>query len=315
MKNRLLLIFLFAPLFSLAQKISGFYSGTLYNDTTKMVQQYELALSEYRGKISGYSYVTFIVHDTFYYGIRKVKADIVGDSLVVQDDKMIINNFPQAPARRVGRIITIPLNGQDSITVLNGRWRTNQTRTYFSVPGRIDLSRSQDSAHSPLIAHLQELNLIPSANAGNGDAEAVVKVKVKDDKTKIKKTGEAPPVVAAPIPYGQRKMNVMQTVEVSSDSLVLAFYDNGVVDGDTISVYLNDQPVVQSSRLTTAATKKTVSVTGVSEVRLVLVAENLGSIPPNTGLLMIHDGSHSYQINFSADLQTNAAIIIKRKAG
>jgi hypothetical protein len=310
MKNLFLFLLIIFSLSASAQRISGFYSGTLYNDTTKMTQQYELALSEYRGKISGYSYVTFVVHDTFYYGIRKIKAEIVGDSLVVEDDKMIINNFPESPARRVGRIITIPLKGQDSLVVLSGRWRTNRTRTYYSVPGSIDLRRSQDSTHSPLIAHLQELNLIPSSNTGAADN--VTKVKVKEDKTKIKTEPAAAPVIAK-IPYDQRKSNHIQTVEVASDSLVLSFYDNGVVDGDTVSVYLNGRAVIQDVRLTTAANKKTVNIAGLNELELLLVAENLGSIPPNTGLLIIRDGDKNYQVNFSADLQTNAAITIKRK--
>ena len=56
------------------QILSGIYSGSMYNDTTKMLTKYELALSEYRGKVFGYSYNTFIVNDTFYYGIRRVKG-------------------------------------------------------------------------------------------------------------------------------------------------------------------------------------------------------------------------------------------------
>ena len=44
-----------------------------------------------------------------------------------------------------------------------------------------------------------------------------------------------------------------------------------------------------------------------------LVAENLGSLPPNTGLLTIWDGEKYYQVHFSADMQTNASITIRRK--
>jgi len=114
---------------SSAQKISGFYSGRLVNDSVNgMVQTYELALSEYRGKITGYSYVTFVKSDTFYYGIRRVKARVEKDELIVEDDKFIANNFPEAPNKGVGRIITIPLNGQDSLVSLNGRWKTTQTK-------------------------------------------------------------------------------------------------------------------------------------------------------------------------------------------
>ena len=48
-------------------------------------------------------------------------------------------------------------------------------------------------------------------------------------------------------------------------------------------------------------------------IQLVMYAENLGSIPPNTGLLIVRDGSSIYEVRFSADLKTNAAIILRRK--
>ncbi|HWJ91337.1 MAG TPA: hypothetical protein VNR87_09515 [Flavisolibacter sp.] len=352
MKNLFLLFLVVSTLTAPAQKIGGFYSGTLFNDSTKMVQKYELAISEYRGKFSGYSYVTFIANDTFYYGIRKIRASVVGDSLIVEDDKMIVNNFPEPPAKGVGRVITIPLKGQDSVVVLNGRWKTNQTKKYYSVPGAIDLNRSDDSTHSPLIAHLKELNIIPSTpyqqtgdvaiappkpkeSETKRDETSIVesKVKTKDvakdpaketvtkTKTKVKAdpVNEAkkaePPVATAPavLSYDQRSNRITETVEVVADSLSLAFYDNGVVDGDSISVYLNGQNIISKARLMSSATKKSVSIAGMSEITLLLVAENLGSIPPNTGLLSIRDGVNVYQVNFSADMQTNATIVIRRK--
>jgi hypothetical protein len=46
---------------------------------------------------------------------------------------------------------------------------------------------------------------------------------------------------------------------------------------------------------------------------LIMYAENLGSIPPNTGLLVVHDGNDIYEIRFSGDLQKNSAIILRRK--
>ena len=46
---------------------------------------------------------------------------------------------------------------------------------------------------------------------------------------------------------------------------------------------------------------------------LIMYAENLGSIPPNTGLLVIHDGDDIYEIRFSGDLKKNSSIILKRK--
>ena len=74
MKNYFFLFLLLFSMEGFSQKIDGFYKGVLNNDSAnKMVQEYELAIAMYKGKITGYSYVTFIVKDTFYYGIRKSK--------------------------------------------------------------------------------------------------------------------------------------------------------------------------------------------------------------------------------------------------
>jgi len=369
MKNLIAILFLFFCFFSSAQKIGGFYKGTLYNDSTKMTQNYELALAEYRGKIMGYAYVTFIANDTFYYGIRKINAKIIGDSLIVEDDKFIANNFPESPAKHVSRTVTIPLAGQkDSLVNINGRWKTNRTKIYYSVPGSVTASRSNDSSSSALFAHLKELNLMPNENnyvntqsqttaeiktknkkndtvaktETKSSGETTVKIKedkakdkndnpvektetqspvvertmkIKEDKTKIKTEKESVINNVQPIVlrYDQRINHLQQTIDVSSDSLVLSFYDNGVVDGDSISVYMNGEPVVNKVLLKSSASKKTIYLKDNNDVQLVLVAESMGTIPPNTGLLVIHDGDKSYQINFSADFQTNASIVLRRK--
>lgn len=350
MKNLLTFILFLFCVSSSAQKISGFYSGTLYNDSTRMTQKYELALNEYRGKITGYSYVTFVSQDTFYWGIRKVKATVEGDSLVVVDDKIVANNFPEAPAKKVGRTITIPLHGQDSLVMINGSWKTNQTKKYYSVPGSIRMDRSSDSSSSPLISHLKELKIIhdpvyaaiDTRHLEKQDAETRVvkekksktkteetkqndnaivqtKVKVKEDKVKVEKETrektKSNPINNKPVvlPFNERKEKHLQNIEVTSDSLVLAFYDNGMVDGDTISVYVNNEIVISGARLKSVATKKTIGIPANTDIVILLVADNLGTLPPNTGLMTVTDGDRSYQVNFSADMQTNASVTIRRK--
>jgi hypothetical protein len=48
-------------------------------------------------------------------------------------------------------------------------------------------------------------------------------------------------------------------------------------------------------------------------ISIILYAENLGSIPPNTGLLVIREANKIYEIRFSGDLNKNAKIILIRK--
>jgi len=112
----------------------------------------------------------------------------------------------------------------------------------------------------------------------------------------------------------QRKTEAPQFVNYVSDSLVLILYDNGEVDGDTVSVLLNGQMFMEKQGLKTAAIKKTIYITpGNEELTLVLFAENLGKYPPNTGLLVVYDGEDRHQLRFSADFQKNASVVFRRK--
>lgn len=282
--------------------MSGLYSGTLVNDSSKKVQNYELALSEYRNKITGYSYTTFVINDTFYYSIKRVKGEKNNGQLIVEDTKMLANNFPEAPNKGVHQINIIPLTATDTMTELNGTWTTTKTKKYYSLTGSVDMKRDNDSAHSPLISHLAELKILPPNNSA-----IIAKENKSTGNNKTNFTS-----LPATLSYTQRQTNIIQTLAVSADSLVLSFYDNGVVDGDTISVYINNIPVLNHQLLTAHAVKKTIplTITKGSSITLLLVAENLGTIPPNTGLIMIQDGNQKHQVNFSADLQTNAAIIL-----
>ena len=138
---------------------------------------------------------------------------------------------------------------------------------------------------------------------------------VENPKPDDKKNTTIAPVTVKPsaLPYEQRASKLIQTIEVESDSLILAFYDNGVVDGDSVSVYIDGRAVAQNLRLTTSAAKRTIPVDHNVETTLLLVAENLGRLPPNTGLITIRDGENLHQVHFSADMMTNATIVIRRK--
>ena len=46
---------------------------------------------------------------------------------------------------------------------------------------------------------------------------------------------------------------------------------------------------------------------------LVLYAENLGSIPPNTALMIITDGTNRYEVRLSSDLKNNASVRFELK--
>lgn len=111
-----------------------------------------------------------------------------------------------------------------------------------------------------------------------------------------------------------RKVETIQAVHIAGDSIVLSLFDNGVVDGDTVSVLLNGRVIISKVGLLTTAYNHTLHLTPEmgDSLKIILYAENLGSIPPNTGLLVIRDGKKNHEIRFSGDLRNNSAVILLR---
>ncbi len=137
-------------------------------------------------------------------------------------------------------------------------------------------------------------------------AEVIVKTEpVKPSETKPKQP-------AAEI--NGRIIETIQRVNYTSDSLVITLYDNGEVDGDTVSVLMNGNVIMPMVGLSTKAVRKTIYTKDITDsIQIVMYAENLGSLPPNTGLLIVNDGKDRYEIRFSGDLKKNSAIVFKRK--
>ncbi len=463
MKIRLTAVFiLLLPSFILAQNIGGIWYGNLMNDSTHRKQNFELGLSEYNGKITGYTYTTFIENDTFYYSIKKIKAERKNGYLIIEDVEMTGNNFPEKIAKGVRQTTIFPLINDNDIDINNGKWNTNQTKKYYSLHGTVELKELEDEKESDLIAHLQEINIktniavkkqekktesmaeknithtqqsvrskiiasnksepkddlvysIRQETTNNSKHSAEIGAKIlleekrinseveknitqktlsvenkKQDvalnksvksspnnspaipleknivvnkptkgvdlkpqkiteqkqnipqnniaKNDVIKKTESPPIqknITSPITnssklqekittekttslpaiVSERKNQTIREVVFKKDSLILSIYDNGIVDGDTVSVFLNGKTIFSKERLKETATKKTVYITPdmPDSMLLVLFAENLGEIPPNTGLLTIRDGEDVYQVRFSADFSTNASVILRRK--
>jgi len=478
MKNlALLLSLLLSPVVFYAQKtLTGLWTGALTNDsiTIRQDQSFEMVLSQYKQKVTGYSRSTFIVNDSLYYIVKSVKGTIEGNVCEITDDDVISHNFPGKPDKGVKVTITFKMNPGDSAWYLTGDWTTNKVKKrYYSISGKADLKDEKDLTKSKIFPHLEELNLAndiafykeakekeqqtiaqqkktqqplsivkttavsqnkndivtnkktepikkeepkeiatntkpieekkitetktvatkeesgaaavtepekktpviaqslkpkpdvvsnkPVEEKKTSETKSIPASVVKSDVQKTSKPAEIKPtantpdkkqesskpiattkpgeekkqvapeekkpiiaevrvidkpmaVPAAAVLVNERATVSSQTVTFKSDSLQLALYDNGEIDGDTVSVLLNGEIILAKQGLKASAIKKTIYIEpGNNEFTLVLYAENLGKFPPNTGLLMIYDGDDRYQVRFSADLQQNAAVIFTRK--
>ncbi|MFL5740672.1 MAG: hypothetical protein ACJ75B_10675 [Flavisolibacter sp.] len=98
-------------------------------------------------------------------------------------------------------------------------------------------------------------------------------------------------------------------VLVDTGTLRLDFYDNAEVDGDSITVLVNKKIVVTHQRLTTKPITifLTIDLNNTFQ-EIEMVAENLGSIPPNTAMLIITAGSKKYQL-FLSSTESKSAMV------
>lgn len=114
--------------------------------------------------------------------------------------------------------------------------------------------------------------------------------------------------------FTERENVVAEEIEVESDSLKVDFYDNGEVDGDSISVFFNKQLMAFNRKLSTRAVHFDIVLDSAKQVNeLSMFADNLGAIPPNTALMMISDGKNRFEVRLSSNLEKNGTIRIKRK--
>lgn len=114
--------------------------------------------------------------------------------------------------------------------------------------------------------------------------------------------------------FAGRKTVLNQVLEVESDSVRLSFYDNGEIDGDSISVFVNKRPVLMHQELAAKAMNLYLRLDSTSEdTEISMFAENLGKYPPNTALMVVTDGKHRYEVFMSSSLTENSTIQLRRK--
>jgi hypothetical protein len=98
-------------------------------------------------------------------------------------------------------------------------------------------------------------------------------------------------------------------IEVDTGTIQLDFYDNGEIDDDTISVYVNKKMILSNQRLTAKASTTYIKIDLENTFQEIeMVAQNLGSIPPNTALLVVTAGTKRYNLYLTSTDQKNAMV-------
>lgn len=110
----------------------------------------------------------------------------------------------------------------------------------------------------------------------------------------------------------KRSKDLVKEITVDNDSISVTLYDNGIIDGDSITLVYNDKILTTHQLLTDKPLTFFIKVNaGNSRNELMMYAENLGSIPPNTALMVIYDGKKRYELNVSSTKKSNGVVSFK----
>lgn len=127
----------------------------------------------------------------------------------------------------------------------------------------------------------------------------------------------SPPVVKnipKPEVIQSRDNELVKNITVSEKNFKIDLYDNGEIDGDRISVYHNNELIVSNQMLTDKPISFIIHCDDNDPVHeFVMVAENLGTIPPNTSLMIITAGDKRYELFVTSTEQKNAVVRVEYK--
>ena len=187
----------------------------------------------------------------------------------------------------------LSVSGTDSI--ISGELTPDPEHKYTSPPVKILLKRPYDTT-----------SFIPK-NLGTEPLAGPLPVSKKDSLTPVL-TNHYPAQ-----PTAQRQKDLVQEIPVYSSSIDLEFYDNGIIDYDSITVYFNDSIVIPKSMLSDRPLRTNIKLDSNRTFNEIsMFANNVGLIPPNSAVLILYDGRKRHEIQMVSDLKKSATIRVKK---
>jgi hypothetical protein len=104
----------------------------------------------------------------------------------------------------------------------------------------------------------------------------------------------------------QRNQLTLSTLKVNSRYVQIKMYDNGNVDNDSVSIFYNGNLLKKHVRLTAEPVILELDLDeNTNDHEITLYAENMGSFPPNTALIVVTCGKKRYELHSSTNFNDN----------
>ena len=299
---------------------------------------YVLELQTHGSKVSGYSYTYFYEGSKNaskrYYTICKLTGTIdrAKKEITVTEIERTKFNTPPNFQNCFQTHKLHYIHDSADVEMLKGTWVPAPNQAGNCGYGTTLLSRRIIKKLPMGIASVEKKHEKISVPKKEVTAEAndVKTKKVTIDKTTAKKSSPAeknneivkapivtPPVVEKPAissgpiaGFKSRRKDIIKTIPVSQETFKIDFYDNGEIDGDSISVFYNGRLVLSHQRLSDKPVSLKLQLDDPTGDNVVtMYAENLGTIPPNTALLIVTDGDKRYEVRITSDTEKSGSVV------
>ena len=111
-----------------------------------------------------------------------------------------------------------------------------------------------------------------------------------------------------PLSLQKRDLEVQKSITVSAKKLTLSVWDNERVDGDRISLSLNDKWILRNHEITKERHSLSLELIENQVNQLIFFAENLGDIPPNTTAINIRYEGYNKTHIMRSNMEKSATI-------
>ena len=219
---------------------------------------------------------------------------------ILRADKSLYNNTAKipvkpAPQKTVAKATTPkPASQKPSLPQISNTSKANKSAIVKNTPKATPVQPvTKDNGDKDLAKNK------PPVRPVNDDANA--------DKAPAKTNEVSNP--ANPTGFEKRNSTLLKTIEIENDKFTVSLYDNGEIDGDSISLFFNGKLLLSHKRLSDKPITLELNVDEKKDVNeLIMYAENLGSIPPNTALMIVNDGDKRYEARIASDLEKSGVI-------
>jgi len=108
-----------------------------------------------------------------------------------------------------------------------------------------------------------------------------------------------------------RENKLVKKIITNNKNISIDLFDNGTIDNDTIIVFDNKKLLVNKKRLSYKSIHLEFDFTeNMREHEVIIVAHNMGTVPPNTALLLYKDGKSRQEYFITSTNKINAKILI-----